>query len=164
MERGLDIDLEGSIIPSLGPVLDFMRVVWAFDHALQRRSEHMEKTLGITAPQRLAIRVLGRFPGMQAGQLAKVLHLHPGTLSGILKRLERRGLISRRVDPRDRRRAVLGLTATGRSFIEDAEGTVESAVERCISSLPPRTINAALLVLGEMTNALDVQPEERDRL
>jgi DNA-binding MarR family transcriptional regulator len=139
-----------------------MRVVWGFDHALQRRSKHMETTLGITAPQRLAIRVLGRFPGMQAGQLAKVLHLHPGTLSGILKRLERRGLISRRVDPRDRRRAVLGLTTAGRVFNVDAEGTVESAIQSCLSSFPPETVDAARRVLDGLTQALDLAKRRSD--
>ena len=44
-------------------------------------------------------------------QLAVIMHLHPSTLSGILKRLERRDLLSRRPDPRDRRRALLALTA-----------------------------------------------------
>lgn len=154
MRHDPEVDLGSAAIPPLGPVLDFMRVVWAFDHALQRRSKHMETTLGITAPQRLAIRVLGRFPGMQAGQLAKVLHLHPGTLSGILKRLERRGLISRRADPRDRRCAAVGLTAAGRTFNVEAEGTVEAAMQATFDRLDEAKIKTTAEVLGLLTASL----------
>src|SRR5512138_3249138 len=100
-----------------------MRVIWELDHALQKTSKHMERMLGVTAPQRLVLRILGRFPGMQAGQLAAVLHLHPSTITGVLTRLQRRGHITRRADPRDRRRATFGLTAKGRELDTQAEGT-----------------------------------------
>jgi MarR family transcriptional regulator, organic hydroperoxide resistance regulator len=62
-----------SAVPAMGPVLEFMRVAWALDHALQKMSKHMETALGITAPQRLVIRLLGRFPGMSAGLLAIII-------------------------------------------------------------------------------------------
>ena len=54
-----------SAVPKMGPVLEFMRVVWALDHALQKTSKRMETMLGITAPQRLVVRILGRFPAEQ---------------------------------------------------------------------------------------------------
>src|SRR5688572_10921067 len=75
--------------PSLGDVLDFMRLLWAVDHALQQRSKQMLQTHGITGPQRLVLRVVGRYPGIAAGELANVLHVHPSTLTGVLKRLEK---------------------------------------------------------------------------
>ena len=68
-----------------------MRLLWAVDHGLQRRSKRMAATLGVTGPQRLVIRIVGRFPGISAGRLASILHLHPSTLTGILRRLERGG-------------------------------------------------------------------------
>src|SRR6266540_480401 len=95
----------------LGPVLEFMRALWALDHALQSASKRMESRLGITAPQRLVVRIVGRFPGISAGEVAEILHVHPSTLTGVLKRLEGRGFVARRADPRDARRALLGLTA-----------------------------------------------------
>lgn len=54
----------------LGPALDFMRKVSALNHALERVSSHMERTLGVTAPQRLILRCVGKYPGITAGQLA----------------------------------------------------------------------------------------------
>jgi MarR family transcriptional regulator, organic hydroperoxide resistance regulator len=139
----------------MGAVLEFMRVIWALDHALQTTSKRMEATLGITAPQRLVIRILGRFPGTPAGQLAIILHLHPSTLTGILRRLQRRGLITRRADPRDRRRAVFGLTAKGREFDVDVEGTVEAAVRAAFDALPRTKVRHAAEALGELTDVLE---------
>ena len=87
----------------VGDAIDFLRLIWAVDHALQRRSKSMAATLGITGPQRLVIRIIGRFPSIHAKQLAAILHLHPSSLTGIVKRLERRDLVRRWPDKRDRR-------------------------------------------------------------
>ena len=144
-----------SAVPKMGPVLEFMRVVWALDHALQKTSKRMETMLGITAPQRLVVRILGRFPGMSAGLLAIVLHLHPSTLTGVLKRLQRRGLITRRADPRDHRRAVFGLTAKGRSFDVEAEGTVEASVRTAFEEIPMTKIKDAAEVFQKLTDLLE---------
>jgi DNA-binding MarR family transcriptional regulator len=132
-----------------------MRVVWALDHALQKTSKRMETALGITAPQRLVLRILGRFPGMSAGLLAIILHLHPSTLTGVLKRLQRRGLITRRSDPRDHRRAVFGLTARGRSLDVETEGTVEAAVRAAFDELPEAKIKDAAEVFQKLTKLLE---------
>ena len=51
------------------------------------------------------IRILGRYPGLSPGEVAAILHLHPSTLTGIMKRLATRGVVERRPDPDDARRA-----------------------------------------------------------
>jgi DNA-binding MarR family transcriptional regulator len=145
-------------LPPLGEALEFMRLLWAVDHGLQQRSKRMTAAFGVTGPQRFVIRVLGRFPGLSAGHLAQVLHLHPSTLTGILDRLERKGLLSRRTDPEDRRRAVLGLTAMGRRLDVDSRGTVESLVMEALAGQPPRQVQAARDVLAAVASGLDSGP------
>jgi MarR family transcriptional regulator, organic hydroperoxide resistance regulator len=139
----------------LGPVLDFMRALWALDHALQSASKRMEATRGVTAPQRLVVRIVGRFPGISAGEVADILHLHPSTLTGVLKRLEERGLLERRPDPADGRRALLLLTAGGRRMDRLRDGTVEAAVRRALRRLRPGVVRAvrdtALALSGELS-------------
>ncbi|UQA56411.1 MarR family winged helix-turn-helix transcriptional regulator [Polyangium aurulentum] len=138
----------------LGEVLDFMRLLWAVDHALQSMSKRMEGSLGVTGPQRLVIRIAGRFPGISAGELASVLHIHPSTLTGILKRLEARGIIDRKADPSDARRALFGLTAKGREIDALRVGTVEAVVRRTLGKLPSRKVTAARDVLATISGAL----------
>ncbi|MEY4578561.1 MAG: hypothetical protein RL701_3264 [Pseudomonadota bacterium] len=142
-------------LPPLGDVLEFMRVIWQLDHALQRASKRMESSLGVTGPQRLVIRIAGRFPGMPAGQLAKLLHLHPSTLTGILKRLERQGLLRRRADPGDGRRSLFMLTEKGRGFAVDAEGTVEACIAAALGRTPARKLVAARELLEDIAQQLE---------
>jgi DNA-binding MarR family transcriptional regulator len=138
----------------LGPVLDFMRALWALDHALQSASKRMEAHQGVTAPQRLVVRIVGRFPDISAGEVAEILHLHPSTLTGVLKRLEHRGVLARRPDPDDGRRALLQLTQRGRAVDRLRDGTVEAAVRRALRRLPPAAVrstrDAAMALSGEL--------------
>jgi DNA-binding MarR family transcriptional regulator len=141
--------------PLLGEVLDFLRVIWALDHALQKRSRRTRSVLGVTGPQRLVIRLIARFPGIPAGHLAQLLHVHPSTLTGILKRLERQGLVKRSLDARDRRRHFLGVTPEGRRIDAVTEGTVESALAETLARLPADRVAHARAVLLAIAEALD---------
>lgn len=142
-------------LPALGPVLSFLRLLWAVDHTLQRSSKRIRKERGVTGPQRLVVCLIGRFPSISSGKLADILHLHPSTLTGILKRLERKGLIDRCRDPRDGRRFLLGLTVRGHRIDVETEGTVEAAIQTCLQEFPPETIQAVRQVLARMTQVLE---------
>jgi DNA-binding MarR family transcriptional regulator len=143
----------------LGPVLEFMRALWALDHALQSASKRMETRLGVTAPQRLVVRIVGRFPGISAGEVAEILHVHPSTLTGVLKRLEARGVVIRRADPKDGRRALLALTARGRQLDALRSGTVEAVVRRVLQRLPSGSVRSARALAEALTAALDGSTE-----
>src|SRR3954465_2504809 len=104
--------------------LKLLRVLWALDHALNAKSKKMGATLGVTGPQRTVLRVVGLTPGMSSGQLSELLHLHPSTLTGVLERLVRRGLLERKRDPFDARRALLKLTPAGQRLLLHRKGTI----------------------------------------
>jgi len=144
-----------AIARRLGRVLEFMRLLWALDHALHSTSKFMEARLGITGPQRLVIRMIGRFPGVSAGALADLLHVHPSTLTGVLRRLTGRGAIRRTADPRDSRRALFWLTPRGQGIDRLRSGTVEAAVTRALARAPARNRAAARTMLARVTLELD---------
>lgn len=148
-------------VGQLGEVLDFLRLLWAVDHNLQLTSKRMVNAIGLTGPQRMVIRLVGRFPGISAGTLAQTLHLHPSTLTGVLKRLETRGLIWRKTDPADGRRALFGLTPEGTALDAPASGTVESAVSAALAKLSKPTIEAAAEALKQISDELAAQLEAR---
>ncbi|MBK7861804.1 MAG: MarR family transcriptional regulator [Archangiaceae bacterium] len=114
----------------------------------------MEREKGVTAPQRFVLRLLGRFPSVTASQLASALDVHPSTITGILKRLERRKLVTRRRDPHDRRRTFLALTARGRALDVEPSGTVEGAVEEVLSAQPEHKVAIAREVLTALAAEL----------
>lgn len=149
--------------PPLADPLDFLRLIWAVDHAWQRWSKHSEAMTGVTATQRLVLRIIGRFPGIPSGRLAEVLDVHPGTLTGIVNRLERQGLVRRRSDPRDKRRSLLGLTDEGHTLASEAEDAVEVEIRRVLQGIPPEKLQSARDVLQSLAATLaalaDTEPQ-----
>ena len=115
------------------PVLDFMRLLWSVEHGLQSRSKWMEATLGVTGPQRLVLRIVSERPGLSAGELALMVHLHPSTITGIVQRLVRNGLLQRTRDPHDRRRIRLRVRGAAQRVLAVTNGTVESAVTQALT-------------------------------
>lgn len=142
----------------LGEVIEFMRLLWAVDHGLEASSKRMDALFGVTGPQRLVIRIVGRHPGVCAGRIAEILHVHPSTLTGVLGRLSDRGIVIRKADPEDRRRALFSLTAQGRKLDELRSGTIEAKVRRALGRLAPKEVQAARKVLSTLAEALGVAP------
>lgn len=139
-----------SAVPRLqGETLGFMQRLWALAHALEVRSKRMARTIGVTGPQRLVIRLVGQRPDSSATELAQALGVHPSTLTGILARLQRDKLIERKTPLEDRRRAAFRLTAAGHAIDRERKGTVEAAVRTVIGRLDPEVVAHAeeLLVL-----------------
>jgi DNA-binding MarR family transcriptional regulator len=139
----------------LGETLEFLGLMWTVDHALQTLSKRMQGTIGVTGPQRLLLRIVARFPGLPAGEIASVMHLDRSTISGILKRLERRGLVQRRKDARDGRRALIVATGDGRQLAGQHEGTIEGAVERALADLSAPQMTALRSALRRLATALE---------
>jgi DNA-binding MarR family transcriptional regulator len=74
---------------------------------------------GLTPPQVSALRALAG-GGLSLKGLAERLGLAHSTVSGIVDRLERRGLVRRETDPRDRRATVIVPTEAVRTYVEGA--------------------------------------------
>jgi len=147
----------------LNPRLEFMRLLWAVDHGLHSTSKRLESGSGVTGPQRLVVRIVGCYPGISAGELAAVLVTHPSTLSGVLKRLESRELIERRIDPADGRRAQFKLTRKGKAIDGLRAGTVESTVARMQSKWTASDMAAVQRVLGSLAQELEAKPAPKSK-
>ncbi|WP_431710663.1 MarR family winged helix-turn-helix transcriptional regulator [Glutamicibacter uratoxydans] len=76
--------------------------------------------LGLTHPQYLVMLALWEHAPIGARELSSLLHLDPGTLSPLLKRLESRELVTRRKNPEDERAILIELTADGAKLREQA--------------------------------------------
>lgn len=135
--------------------LDFMRLLWQLNHSLEKTSRRMMGVVGITAPQRLAIRVVGMNPGISPGDLARTLHLHPSTVTGMLQRLEKSKLLRRQFDKGDRRRAHLYLTPRGQELTVPFRGSVEDCVVQLLSSWSRPQLRVTIDTLADLAKTLD---------
>ncbi len=139
----------------LGEVLEFLRALWGVNHALESTSRRMRSRFGVTGPERMVVRLVGRYPGISAGDLARILLVHPSTLTGLLKRLVARGILTRRSDAVDARRALFALTPKGASLDVVKKGTVEAALTVALAALAPRDVRATAAVLDKLTRTLE---------
>jgi MarR family transcriptional regulator, organic hydroperoxide resistance regulator len=158
-----DTERSKTAAETLPDVLQFMRLLWALVHGLNKTSKRMTAEIGVTGPQRLVLRVAGLFPGLSAGDLARLLHVHPSTLTGVLRRLVAQRLLTRTNDPRDHRRAVLTLSALGAKINSDRRGTVEEAIQSALRSVPPRDRAATKRVLERLTAQLETGRRHHSR-
>jgi DNA-binding MarR family transcriptional regulator len=147
---------------ALTDTLAFMRLLWAVDHGLRSISKRMHTGLGITGPQRLVLRILGRVPRVMPSELAELLHLDRGTVTGVLARLVDQQLVIRRPHPNDGRSVLVELSARGKLLDRETAGTVEACVRRALSALPVREVEAATRVLEAVAHEL-AQEERRSR-
>jgi DNA-binding MarR family transcriptional regulator len=144
-------------MPPADPALEFIRLLWAVDHQLHSVSKRMIGRMGLTAPQRLALRFVGREPGIGLGALAALLHLDPGTVTGIVQRLEAAELVTRVRSEGDTRRIHLRLTSRGRTVNRRRKGTVEAAVRRTLGAVSAADAEAAELVLLQLATDLEAE-------
>lgn len=144
-------------LPPLPPVLAFLRSLWNLNHALEVTSSDMLRTIGVTAQQRMVLRIVGHVGRLTAGQLSGLLHVHPGTLSATLARLERRGLVTRAREANDARRVVVSLTPAGAALLATSEGLVESAaaaaLERAGAECTAHTLQTLTLLTATLERA-----------
>jgi len=139
----------------LGEVLEFLRALWGMNHALETASRRMRVRLGVTGPERMVVRLVGRYPGISAGDLARVLLVHPSSLTALLKRLVARGILVRRTDAVDARRALFALTPRGAAIDGIRKGTVEAALTVALAALPARQVRATAGVLDRLTRMIE---------
>jgi DNA-binding MarR family transcriptional regulator len=74
---------------------------------------------GLTVPQVNALEVLTREDGLSLKELSGRMALSHSTVSGIVDRLERRGLVGRRPDERDRRYSRIFLSEKVKEYVRD---------------------------------------------
>jgi len=141
----------------LDDALRFLRSLWVLDHALHSASKRMAQTFGVTGPQRFLLRMLGRFEVLGGGEMAELLALHPSTLTGMIDRLEKAGLLDRRPAPDDARRMVLTLSKQGRRHDRLKPGTIEATVRAVLARTPRRDVLGAQRLLSALAEALETE-------
>lgn len=92
---------------------------------VQRYYEHGLSSFGITPVQFYVLSVLWANDGIKFKELAKSLDMDGSTLTGILDRMERLGLVERRDDPEDRRSLLIFLKEKAKLYRQELVALAE---------------------------------------
>jgi DNA-binding MarR family transcriptional regulator len=88
--------------------------------------------------------------GLRMGELARRAHLSKQTMTELVRRLERDGLVERRPDPADARASLVSLSSRSRSFRPVAEATLARLDADARALLGVRRVEELRRALGEL--------------
>jgi len=92
--------------------------LYSATNAITRAYKTELRQAGLTYPQYLVMLVLWEQDGLSVGAIGRKLKLDSGTLTPLLKRLEKAGWLSRQRDLRDERTVNISLTGAGQNLQE----------------------------------------------
>ena len=112
--------------------------------------------LGITYPQYLVLLVLWEQDAQPVNDLARRLHLETNTVTPLLQRMEKEGLVSRKRGKEDGRQVIVSLTARSREM-EDRAAAIPAAVgaRAACSRLTPASVPELFATLDELISNLE---------
>lgn len=105
---------------------------------------------GLTAMQFGAMVILNEKPGLDATRLAALSAFDRATLTGVIDRLEAKGLVSRQPHSTDRRTRLLHLTADGLVLLRDASRAAKRSRHVVLDPLTPSEREVFLGLLGKL--------------
>ncbi len=101
--------------------------------------------LGITYPQYLVLMVLWEKDGQPVNDIAHRLLLETNTVTPLLQRMEKLGIVCRRKGEEDRRRQIVSLTEKGAAMEQQALELIPSGMGKRLASCPLREEDYTIL-------------------
>ena len=95
-------------------------------------------TLGITYPQYLVLMVLWEKDNQPVNDIAHRLLLETNTVTPLLQRMEKLGIVSRKKGKEDKRQQIVSLTKKGKELEEQAFAQIPAGMNEQLSACPLR--------------------------
>jgi DNA-binding MarR family transcriptional regulator len=128
--------------------------------AIDMHSSFLARQYGLTSPQLICLKRLSEEREMTPGGLAKEVHLSHATVTGIIGRLERKGLVQRTRSSEDGRSYLIRLTDSGASMIQSSPSMLQEQFLHELSKLADWEKTMILSSLQRITSILDVESIE----
>jgi MarR family transcriptional regulator, 2-MHQ and catechol-resistance regulon repressor len=136
--------------PALAAVRELVRAYQAF----ASYSEAFVRQYDLTPAQFDVIATLGNTQGLTMGDMGARTLITKGTLTGVVDRLEKKGLVTRQVPPENRRSVVVRLTAEGMALFERAFPTHIADIKAQLKPLEASELELLRVLLNRLQKAL----------
>ena len=125
-------------------------------------SKRVEKEQGVSIPQLLCLQFLAEQENFKtnAAKLKAFLNLNASTISGILRRLEKKGFISKLPKESDKRVTLISLTANGMDLLQSAPITFQQKLSEKLQALPPEKLQTIIEGIDLLTQIMEVEELE----
>lgn len=121
--------------------------------------KRIEKEHGISIPQLLCLIYLNRKDNFQASnkELKDYIQLNASTVTGIIARLEKKGLVARLPKQKDKRVALVSLTAQGAELVEKTPEPLHQTLSSKLRKLSPEELKNLRNAFELVINFLDIE-------
>ncbi len=134
--------------------------------SINLESKKIQKEYGVSIPQILCLNYLHSSEDFQAqqGEIRKFLHLNASTISGIINRLESKGLVARLPKLGDKRVVIIALTSKGAKLLNQIPSLLHEQLSEKLQKLDLQTLEQTQKTLELLVKLLDIEDIEASPL
>ena len=120
-------------------------------------TKELNKKYQVSAPQLNCLLSLYENGPLPPSQIAKYIMVKSSTVTGIVDRLEQKGLVKRFRNSPDRRIITIELTDSGKNLAKNAPPPIQRKIIDGLKKLSKDELDQIILSLTKLTDMLDVQ-------
>ncbi|MEJ2724292.1 MAG: MarR family transcriptional regulator [Deltaproteobacteria bacterium] len=133
---------------------------WLLRRLMQAEEQYtkaLEKTHHVTSAQLSCLLALYENGPLPPSQIGRIIMVNSSTVTGIIDRLERKGLVERARTSQDRRIITISLTGEGSMLVKNAPLPVQNKIVAGIRRLSTEEVEQIVCGLTRLTSMLDDQ-------
>ena len=128
----------------------------------ERYTKELNKKFSVSAPQVASLLALLDDGSMSPSQIAKKIMVESSTVTGIIDRLEQKGLVARtRISP-DRRVITVELTEAGRRLAENAPPPIQQKIVKGLRKIDESERAQIIQTLNRLTDMIDADDVDEE--
>lgn len=151
-QSALEVDIDASQSAE-----DILREIRRIVQSITIHSKQLYRNSGLTIPQLLCLRAIGQSEKDEftAAEVSRQVQLSPATVTGIIDRLERAGLVVRERRSRDRRKICLDLTPAGVERMESLAPPLQDRFLKRVMGLSEPERQSILYTLQKLVDMIE---------
>ena len=138
-------------------ITDIVKSIRRLVRAEYLDSQKMSKQYGLTGPQSLVLRLLIKKGALSSADLSRQMYVTPSNITGIIDRLEKKGLVERIRQQSDRRVALITLTQSGQKLGKTIPDPIEKKIVNQLSDLEPENLQILVMTMNQILNLIDTK-------
>ncbi|PKQ66662.1 MarR family winged helix-turn-helix transcriptional regulator [Labilibaculum manganireducens] len=134
--------------------------------SINLESKKIQKDHGVSIPQILCLECLKNSPNYQATQksIRDQLNLNSSTITGIISRLEKKGMLARLPKIGDRRTTLIALTSKGDNLLQEAPDLLQQRLAVKLKKISDEELEQIGKSLDVLVNMLEIEDLEASPL
>jgi DNA-binding MarR family transcriptional regulator len=137
--------------------LRVLKAIRRIIRAVDIHSRKLNNEFNITAPQMICLYALAKGGQMTQSELSKQVSMGTSSINGVIDRLEKKELVIRQRDTKDRRRVFVTITDDGKERTQSAPSLLQERFSNALRSLPELEQAAIALSLERVVKLMEAE-------